>query len=194
MPTLFIGDNPRLEAVYEEKPSGMCVVVTHPHSLMGGDMHNNVVMTVWDTVIGLGCSALRFNFRGVGRSEGLFDEGTGETRDLAAALDFAGSRAVVVGYSFGSWVASRLLRERRVPCILISPPTALFPFPSLEGLDTWSITGSRDQFCDVKALEAVQDRERITVAGGVDHFWFGSEGVLPPFLAEKLEIIRPLLP
>lgn len=194
MPTLFIGENPRLEAVYEEKPSGMCVVITHPHPLMGGDMRNNVVVAVRDTVIGLGCSALRFNFRGAGRSEGRFDEGVGETRDLAAALDFAGSRAVVVGYSFGSWVASRLLRERKVPCVLISPPTALFPFPSLEGFDTWSITGSRDQFCDVKALEAVQERERITVVSGVDHFWFGSEDVLTPFLGEKLGIIRPLLP
>lgn len=193
MPQIFIGDNPRLEAVYEEHSSGVCAVITHPHSLMGGNMHNNVVMAAWDTVTGMGCSALRFNFRGVGRSEGTFDEGVGEALDLAAAVDFAGSRVIVIGYSFGSWVAARFLQKRKAPCIFISPPNAMFPFPSLKGCDVWSITGSQDQYCDALALEEVQDKERITVISGVDHFWFGGESRLRPFLEEKIELFRSLL-
>jgi uncharacterized protein len=193
MASIFIGEHPTLEAVYEEKPSGVCVVITHPHSLMGGDMRNNVVMAAWDTALRMGCSALRFNFRGVGRSQGRFHEGVGEVVDLSAAVDFAGSPVVIVGYSFGSWVAARFLQEKKVPSIFISPPTAMFPFPSLKGLDVWSITGSHDQFCDVKILETVQERERITVAGGVDHFWFGHESRLTPFLEEKIELFTSLL-
>jgi uncharacterized protein len=190
MSTIFIGDDPKLEAVYENKSSGLCAVITHPHSLMGGDMYNNVVMTAWDTAIGMGCSALRFNFRGVGKSQGRFDNGVGEVQDLAAAVDYAGGPVVVVGYSFGSWIAARFLQERKVPCIFISPPTDMFAFPSLKGFDVWSITGSRDQFCDVQALEDVQDRERITIASGIDHFWSGFENRLMPFLEEKLSLFR----
>jgi uncharacterized protein len=192
MSMVFIGDDPRLEGVYEERPSGMCAVIVHPHSLMGGDMHNNVVMAAWDTAIGMGCSALRFNFRGVGRSQGRFDNGVGEALDLAAAVGFAGGRAMIIAYSFGSWVAANLLQKKKVPCIFISPPTAMFPFPSIKGCDVWSITGTEDQFCDAHALETVQDRERITVVKGVDHFWFGGESRLRPFLEEKIELFRPL--
>jgi uncharacterized protein len=191
MPSIFIGENPKLEAVYEEQPSSICLVITHPHSLMGGDMHNNVVMAAWDTALGMGCSALRFNFRGVGRSQGRFDEGIGEAQDLAAAVAFAKTPVVVIGYSFGSWVAARFLTGKGIPGIFISPPTAMFPFPSLKGLDIWSITGAQDQFCDVQALENVQDRERITVVRGVDHFWFGGESRLRPFLEEKIGIFQP---
>ncbi|HNY66186.1 MAG TPA: alpha/beta fold hydrolase [Deltaproteobacteria bacterium] len=190
MADVFIGDNPRLEAVCEDKGSDICAVITHPHSLMGGDMNNNVVMTAWNTVLEQGCSALRFNFRGVGRSRGRFDEGIGETADLAAAVQFAGRPVVVIGYSFGSWVASRYLEEADVPCVFISPPTALFPFPSLRGRKVWSITGSFDQFCDVNALEKVQDKERITVVQGVDHFWFGGESRLRPYLETTVSLIR----
>lgn len=194
MTSLFIGENPKLEAVYEEHTSGVCAVITHPHSLMGGTMHNNVVMAAWDAAVGMGCSALRFNFRGVGRSGGSFDEGVGEALDLAAAVAFAGSRAMIIGYSFGSWVAARFLQQTRVPCIFISPPNAMFSFPPLKGFDVWSITGSQDQYCDPRALEGIIDKERITVASGVDHFWFGDEGRLKPYLEEKIGLVRSLNP
>lgn len=193
MPTLFIGDDPKLEAVYEEVPAaGMCAVITHPHPLMGGSMDNNVVMAAWDAVLDRGYSALRFNFRGVGRSGGSYGDGIGELADLAAVVNSMDYPVIIVGYSFGSWVAANFLQEVDVPCIFISPPTAMFPFPSLKGFNAWAAIGSEDPFCDRDALQRIMDRERITVINGVDHFWFGNEAPLKHYLEKKLDLIRSI--
>lgn len=193
MPSLFIGDKPRLEAVYEEVPAaGMCAVITHPHSLMGGSMDNNVVMAAWDAVLERGYSALRFNFRGVGRSGGAFDNGIGELADLAAVVNHMDYPVIVVGYSFGSWVAANFLQDVDIPCIFISPPTSMFSFPSLKGFNVWAVVGSRDQFCDQAQLHGIMDSERITVIDGADHFWFGDEGPLKHYLEKKLDLIRSI--
>lgn len=192
MPEIFIGNNPRIEAVYEETPSGLCAIITHPHSQMGGNMHNNVVMAAWDTVLEKGFSALRFNFRGVGRSGGTFEDGIGEISDLAAAVEFVDCPVIIIGYSFGSWVAANFLKEVDVPCIFISPPTGMFPFPSLKDYNVWSVVGEHDQFCNQSALADVLDKERITIIDGVDHFWFGDEERLQPYLEKKLELIRSI--
>lgn len=188
---LFIGENPKLEAVFEDASPGVCAVITHPHSLMGGDMSNNVVMAAWSTAVEKGFSALRFNFRGVGRSLGSFDEGIGETEDLATAVRFAGRPVVVIGYSFGAWIAARFLQETDVPCILISPPTAMFSFPSLKGFNAWSVVGSEDRFCNRENLFSIQDSERISIVGGVDHFWFGYENLITDFLGAELDFLAP---
>jgi uncharacterized protein len=193
MSSVSIGNNPRLEAVYEDMPSSMCAIITHPHSLMGGNMSNNVVMAAWDTAIENGCSALRFNFRGVGLSEGKFDKGIGEVADLSAVVNFVGRPAFIIGYSFGAWVASRFLQETDVPCIFISPPTAMFPFPDLKKFNVWSVVGSRDQFCNQHSLLNVLGDERITLINGVDHFWFGDEDQLMLYLKKKIELIRSTL-
>ena len=192
MSEIFIGDNPRIEAVYEETPSGICAIITHPHSQMGGNMHNNVVMAAWDTVLEKGFSALRFNFRGVGRSGGTFEDGIGEISDLAAAVEFVDCPVIIIGYSFGSWVAANFLKEVDLPCIFISPPTGMFPFPSLKSYNVWSIVGSSDQFCNQSALVEALDRKRITIIDGVDHFWSGMEDKLQPYLEKKLELIRSI--
>ncbi len=189
MTSIFIGTNPKLEAVYEDKGSDVCAVITHPHSLMGGNMSNNVVMAAWQAMVGSGCSALRFNFRGVGRSGGEFDNGIGETSDLAAVIDFLNRPVVVIGYSFGAWVAARFLQDAKAPCILISPPVTMFSFPSLKGSDVWSVTGSQDQFFDRSALLKILEAERITVLDGVDHFWFGNEELLRRFLGKTIPLI-----
>ncbi len=189
---MYIGENPRLEAMFEETPSGMCAVITHPHSLMGGDMNNNVVMAAWDTVISQGYSALRFNFRGVGRSGGSFDYGNGEVEDIAAAVNFVDCPAFLIGYSFGAWVAARYLQDVNLPAILISPPNDMFDFPSLKGFNVWSVTGSEDQFCRAQGLHEVMDQERITVMSGIDHFWFAGERLLRDYLKKKIELIRSI--
>ena len=88
-------------------------VITHPHPLFGGDMANNVVLTAVRALAARGMSALRFNFRGVGRSTGTYGGGIEEADDVAAALAFLKSRTpgphYVVGYSFGAAVAGRAL-------------------------------------------------------------------------------------
>ena len=191
MPTIFIGENPRLEAVVEDMGSDKCVVITHPHSLMGGNMSNNVVMTAWRASLGKGLSSVRFNFRGVGRSDGSFDEGNGEMNDLASVIGFVQKPPIIIGYSFGAWVAARLMQrlEDPIPCIFISPPTAMFAFPPMKRHSVWAITGEADQFCSIRSLETILDKDRISIVKDVDHFWFGDEDRLVPYLKDKLELI-----
>jgi uncharacterized protein len=191
MPSLFIGDNPRLEAVYEDKGSQMCAVITHPHSLMGGNMHNNVVMAAFRATIDKGISALRFNFRGVGRSSGSFDEGNGEMNDLASVISYIQKPVIIIGYSFGAWVAARLMKrlDDPIPCIFVSPPTAMFDFPSMIDDPVWAITGEADQFCNILILEGLMDKGRVKVMKHVDHFWFGDEDQLVSFISGKLDFI-----
>ena len=122
-----------LEGVFE-RPKGEApvpaVVVCHPHPLYGGDMHNNVVAVICQALAQVSIATLRFNFRGVGRSEGSHEEGIGEQDDVRGALDFLQSsqgvdrgRLGLAGYSFGTKVAAPVaLRETRVGALaLVSP-------------------------------------------------------------------------
>lgn len=191
MPALFIGDNPRIEAVHEDRGSDVCAVITHPHSLMGGNMNNNVVMAAWRVCLARNLSAIRFNFRGVGRSGGVFDEGDGEMDDLATVIAHAAGPVVIIGYSFGAWVAMRLMKrlDRPLPCIFVSPPNAMFAFPSMRQEPVWVVTGGADQFCSIPGLEGLVDKARITVVQGADHFWFGHERPLEEYLDERLGLL-----
>ena len=88
------------------------VAICHPHPRRGGDMHNTVVSTLATKLRDAGIAALRFNFRGVGGSEGAFDSGVGESDDAAAAVAYLtlhdrvdASRVGIAGYSFGGWMA-----------------------------------------------------------------------------------------
>ena len=191
MASIFIGENPRIEAVYEDKGSNVCAVVTHPHSLMGGNMNNNVVMAAWRVCLARGLSTIRFNFRGVGRSGGAFDEGDGEMDDLSAVISHAGVPVIVIGYSFGAWVAMRLMKrlDKASPCLFVSPPNSMFAFPSMQDDPVWIVTGGYDQFCSIPGLEGLIDKERITVVQGADHFWFGNEKPLEKYLDERLGLL-----
>ncbi len=185
MAKLSIGTNPRLEAIREGE-SPRVAVITHPHPLYGGDMHNNVVLAARDAALDHGFSTLRFNFRGVGGSGGLHDGGPGEVEDLATVLDQAGEQPIILAYSFGAWVAAQLLARRKVPSILIAPPSDMFEFPSLKGLPVWAVVGAHDQFCDADSVKSVLDPGRLTVIEGVDHFWFGRERALRVYLDQML--------
>jgi len=185
MAKIMIGHNPCLEAI-REGDSPRLAVITHPHPLYGGNMHNNVVLTARDAALAHGFSALRFNFRGVGGSGGLHDGGPGEIEDLATVLDQAGEQPIILAYSFGAWIAAKLLTRRKVPGILIAPPSAMFEFPPLQGLPVWAVVGAHDQFYDADCFKAVIDPERLTVIGGVDHFWFGRESALSAYLDQML--------
>jgi len=175
---MFIGDNPRLEAAFDETPGAQCAVITHPHPLYGGNMHNNVVMAARDAALANGYSALRFNFRGTGRSEGRYDEGKGEVNDLHSAVSFAGSNPLIIGYSFGAWIASMYLKKSSLPCILISPPTAMFDVRLSYNKDVWVIASDMDQYSDISKVRDLVPADRSYICEGIDHFWFGDEDVL----------------
>jgi uncharacterized protein len=175
---MFIGDNPRLEAAFDETPGAPCAVITHPHPLYGGNMHNNVVMAARDAALANGYSALRFNFRGTDRSEGRYDDGKGEIDDLHSAVGFAGSNPIIIGYSFGAWIASMYLERSSLPCILISPPTAMFEVRLADNKDVWVIASDLDQYSDILKVRDLVPADKLYICNGIDHFWFGYEDVL----------------
>ncbi|RLJ02607.1 MAG: alpha/beta hydrolase, partial [Candidatus Aenigmatarchaeota archaeon] len=104
----FQAGDVKIEGMLYNAPGEKGAVVTHPHPLYGGDMHNNVVETVVQAYREKGYATLRFNFRGVGRSTGSYDEGIGEQEDVRAALAYltgTGKTSIdLAGYSFGAWV------------------------------------------------------------------------------------------
>jgi uncharacterized protein len=185
-----------LEGYYAQGAvSGRGVVVTHPHPLMGGSMENNVVETLVETFFLQGYTTLRFNFRGVGRSEGRYDEGVREQDDLLAAaglLQQKGVREIVLaGYSFGAWVTVQVLR--RLPSlgggVLVSPPIDLmdFDFSGLEGKIRLILTGDRDPYCGATRLLEIARRIQapVKLLPGADHFYSGREKELSAALVEN---------
>jgi alpha/beta superfamily hydrolase len=163
------------------------VVITHPHPQFGGSMDNNVVWTAVRAFLALGWAALRFNFRGVGGSTGAQSGGLNEVEDVAAALQFLKSRTagpyLLVGYSFGAWVAARALLQGVAADggVLISPPVAFMEMSWLPQVPHLRLllAGDRDEICpllDLSALmAAVQPPVPITVIPGADHFYGGRE-------------------
>jgi alpha/beta superfamily hydrolase len=146
-------------------------------------------MAARDAALDAGFSTLRFNFRGTGWSEGIHDDGRGEVDDLDVALGEAGAEPIIIGYSFGAWVAANLLVRKTYPSVLIAPPTGMLSFPSLKGSDIRVVVGGRDQFCRHGALGEIVDPDRITVVDGIDHFWFGYEGELRSYLDPVLKAL-----
>lgn len=168
------------------------VVICHPHPLYGGSMTNNVVYAVSGALAKKGIAALYFNFRGVGRSEGVHDGGQGEIDDALAAIAFLAGRSEIdagriglAGYSFGGAVAlNAAMQSGRIRAVAaVSPPE----MPDLGGFTRprLILCGSEDSL--VPASFLLQQKERITgpdgagaveVISGADHFWYGYEEVL----------------
>ena len=165
--------------VPEGAPHGIALIA-HPHPLQGGTLDNKVVQTLAKTFAALGYAAVRFNFRGVGQSEGQFDDGIGETDDALAALaaaklEFGELPVALAGFSFGSYVQTRVAHvitaERLV---LIGPAVKRFPIEVVPP-DTIVIHGEED---DVVALADVLAWARpqqlpIMVFPGCGHFFHG---------------------
>jgi hypothetical protein len=138
---IFNGPEGRLEGRYHHarKPSAPMALVLHPHPLHGGTMNNKIVYSLYQTFVKRGFSTLRFNFRGVGRSQGSFDRGEGELADAAAALDWLqtynanAETCWVAGYSFGAWIGMQLLMRRPEieAFVAISPPANQYDFTFL---------------------------------------------------------------
>jgi alpha/beta superfamily hydrolase len=155
-------------------------LITHPHPLQGGTLDNKVVQTLAKTFAALGYAAARFNFRGVGKSDGQFDDGIGETDDALAALaaaklEFGELPVVLAGFSFGSYVQTRVAHAIAAErLVLIGPAVKRFPIEAVPP-DTIVIHGEED---DVVALADVLAWARpqqlpIVVFPGCGHFFHG---------------------
>ncbi|MBX3708983.1 MAG: alpha/beta fold hydrolase [Gammaproteobacteria bacterium] len=112
-------------------------IVCHPHPLHGGTMHNKVVTTLAKAFQGMGVTTVRFNFRGVMRSEGRFDNGNGELDDLLAVMDWVQQEKArreiwLAGFSFGSYIAARAATEVPISkLVTVAPPVQYFPMQAL---------------------------------------------------------------
>ena len=211
MPTIsdLTGPAGRLEALLEEPASGeaglpprAAVVFAHPHPQYGGTMHTKVVYQATKALGRIGCAVLRFNFRGVGQSEGTFDSGAGEMEDFRAALDYLaarypGTRLWAAGFSFGSWVALEVgaADDRVTTLIGIAPPVAT----SVSGMayeftntlastkPKFFVQGEADEVCPLEGMWAFYARlhepKELVVIDAANHLFEGQT----PEVGEALE-------
>lgn len=172
----------RIEAVITDPGEGRrgYALIAHPHPLHGGTLDNKVVQTLAKAFHALGFAAVRFNFRGVGGSDGVFDDGRGELEDLLAVERFAIERfgnieRVLAGFSFGSFVAASAAEQLDARyLVLIAPAVGRFPLGTVPK-DTLVIHGEED---DVVLLSDVFDWARpqqvpVVVFPGTGHFFHG---------------------
>ena len=187
------GPSGRLEARFHpnESDEAPLAVMLHPHPLYGGTMNNKVVYNLHYCFKGMGFSVLRFNFRGVGRSEGTFDDGIGELSDAATALDFLQSKCPnakdcwVAGFSFGAWVGMQLLMRRPeiTGFVSASPPTNMYDFSFLAPCPASGmiINGSADPIVPAQGVHALAmklaEKQGISIehqeVEGAGHFFEG---------------------
>lgn len=165
-------------------------VICHPHPLYGGNMYNNVTSALKKGLVARGVVALRFNFRGTGRSEGSYGKGIDERQDVQAALDYLGEldqvdpeRLVLAGYSFGCWVALKAAQHDPRPkrLIGISPPLDAYDFDFLiaEARPKLLLAGDRDFVCPAskfeQLLQEIPEPKAGKILHGADHFHQGRE-------------------
>lgn len=161
-------------------------LICHPHPLQGGTMHNKVVFKVAQTLQALNVPALRFNFRGVGRSTGAYDEGRGEMNDVRYALEFLSRRyptlpVVLTGFSFGAYIGLRVaaLDDRVQAMIGLGVPARLFNGETLVGCQKPKliIHGTHDEVAPygqtLEWFEQVPAPKSIVAVRGADHFFQG---------------------
>ena len=188
---IFTGPAGRIEGRYHPAPqkNAPIAIILHPHPQFGGTMNHQIIYQLYYSFVHRGFAAIRFNFRGVGRSQGQFDHGTGELSDAAAALDWAQSinpeaRACwISGFSFGSWIGMQLLMRRPETdgFISVSPPTNAYDFSFLAPCPASGLFlhGSNDSVVPPNEVERVVTKLRTQkgividydVIEGADHFW-----------------------
>jgi hypothetical protein len=196
------GEAGNLEALMDSPPEGPLqgtAVIAHPHPLFGGTMHNKVVQTLARAFVQCGWRAVRFNFRGVGASEGSYDEGRGEAEDMRRLIDQLAPDGplALAGFSFGAFVTSHVVQalgEARLPQALVLVGTAasrfeVAPVPQALHERCLVVHGEQD---DTVPLASVMDWARpqslpITVIPGVEHFFHGQLPLLKSLVIRHLK-------
>jgi uncharacterized protein len=188
---IFNGPEGRLEGRYHhsKRPNASVALLLHPHPQYGGTMNNKVVYTLYQTFVRRGFSTLRFNFRGVGRSQGRFDNGQGELSDAASALDWMQTHnpntaaCWIAGFSFGAWVGMQLMMRRPEirGFISVAPPASLHDFSFLAPCPASGMIlhGDKDEVIPQasvdKLAQKLQKQKNIKidyrVVQGSDHFF-----------------------
>ena len=188
---IFNGPDGRLEGRYQlsKTPNAPIALVLHPHPQYGGTMNNKVVYALYQHFVQRGFSVLRFNFRGVGRSQGSFDNGLGELSDAASALDWLQTQnpnaadCWIAGFSFGAWISMQLMMRRPEigGFISIAPPASIYDFSFLAPCPSSGmiVHGDKDELVPLAAVNklaqklSAQKNIKIDyrVVEGADHFF-----------------------
>lgn len=182
MPEVIInGPAGRIEARYHHasNPENSIAILLHPHPQFGGTMNNQIIYNLYYSFVKRGFSVLRFNFRGVGRSQGLFDNGPGELADAATALDWLQSynadpkRCWIAGVSFGSWISMQLLMRRPEieGFISIAPPANLYDFSFLAPCPSSGlmINGANDKVVPTESVADLVSKLKTQKGIVIDH-------------------------
>ncbi|MDC0190160.1 alpha/beta hydrolase [Rhodospirillales bacterium] len=208
---IFNGPDGRLEGRYHQSKNSDApiAIVLHPHPLHGGNMNNRVVFIMFNNFVERGFSVLRFNFRGVGRSQGTFDNGVGELSDAAYAFDWMqqfnsnSPFCWIGGYSFGALISMQLMMRRPEieGFVSISPPAGtedfsfLAPCPS-SGL---IIHGDKDAHISLDAVKKLSQKldgqknisVNLSIVRGADHFYKDNMDNLSKEVASYLDKSLP---
>jgi alpha/beta superfamily hydrolase len=194
----FLSDGLRIEGLLGRQPGERGVVITHPHSLYGGTMYNQVVESLVRVYQNKGFTTLRFNFRGVGESEGTYGEGRGEKEDVISALRYLygleKSAIDLAGYSFGAWVNAHLTpSEFSVSnMIMVSPPVAVLDFSFLTSDQRIKavVAAGRDDIAPadhISRLMATWNPAALfEVIDGADHLYSGKIEILESVLSRLI--------
>jgi hypothetical protein len=208
---IFTGPEGRLEGRYHpaEQPGAPIAIVLHPHPLYGGTMNNKITYSIFHAFARAGFAVMRFNFRGVGRSQGKYDDGIGELSDAATAMDWLqqqnpeASTCWIGGFSFGSWIAMQLLMRRPEieGFLTVAPPANLYDFSFLAPCPSSGliIQGDKDEIVPEEAVQKLV-RKVVTqkgksidykVVNGADHYFRNNldelNGLLDDYLAFRAE-------
>jgi uncharacterized protein len=202
---IFRSDSLKLEGLMS-RPRGIleprAAIVCHPHPLYGGSMLDLVVQAILSALWTLEYATLRFNFRGVGRSEGEYDEGRGEALDAEAAVRYITrqrgmqrDKAILAGYSFGALAAVTAAAELAEvqTVVAIAPPILSDGLTHLATLKKRLVVvaGEEDRYCPPAQLEVLRNAMlgsiRLKVVPGADHFFAGHEEEVTAALVETLQ-------
>ncbi|MCX5570994.1 MULTISPECIES: alpha/beta hydrolase [Kaistia] len=196
---IFTGPAGRIEGRFQpsKEKNGPIAIILHPHPQFGGTMNNAITYQLFYMFAKRGFAVLRFNFRGVGRSQGEFDHGEGELSDAASALDWAqtihpDARACwVAGFSFGSWIGMQLLMRRPEieGFISIAPQANLYDFSFLAPCPSSGLIvhGDQDKVAPPKDVQTLVDKLKTQkgivveqqIMPGANHFF---EGQVEPLI------------
>ncbi len=208
-PSSFCIEGPQglleLKTTWIESAQPLIAVIAHPHPLHQGSMHNKVVTTLMQAFNTLGLSTVRFNFRGVGKSEGHYGNAIGELEDLRAVLNWVmaalpTARIWLAGFSFGSYIAAAMAKEWPVgQLVSIAPPVNQPYFKDLHGIEApWLVVqGEKDEIIDPEAVwewaACPPAPLKLIRLPGIGHFFHGYLTELRELLVKELSSNPDLL-
>ncbi len=215
MPDVVInGAEGRLEGRYMPGPSERAPIalLLHPHPQHGGTMHNKVVYTLNQAFLKCGFATLRFNFRGVGRSQGSYGRGEGELQDAASSLDWLqqtnpnAASCWIAGFSFGAWIGMQLLMRRPEidRFVSIAPPANVFDFTFLAPCPSSGliVQGDKDEVVPEESVHKLSEKlskQRdikvdYRVMKGANHFFADKLDKLEAMVGEYAGVPVPMAP